>query len=1369
MAHLFSWAFSFMKYSTLSLVLFVGILTCAVADSTNLDTNKSKFPTLPPGFEINLFASEPLIRNPTCIAFDRLGRGFVAQGPQFRSPKENTPGDTIKILIDNDNDGVADEAKTFAHGFNSIHGLLWKGDDLYVANAPDFTVIRDTDGDDVADEYTRIYTDLGNLEHSLHGLNWGPDGMLYMSKGNSKGLTQSGRIAPKPFRDLWGVKSPEDSPNLPPAETFTAKSYRKKYHNPSDDWGREGGVLRCDPMGKNLEIVSRGFRNPWDMAMDNSFHFIGTDNDQNEGDKIFMPFFGAHFGWGHSWSYNWTDADHLPSAPHSGPFFHGSGTGVIFYSLDKFPKQYRNVFFINDWGRKCTYVMRPRWNGALLQSDTGDKPLEIFADAKNSLFKPSDIEIGPDGALWVLGWGNEYGVKWKGKPVLENQINEGRIFRIWHRDNPPDKQAEWLTAKRRKPINLWSRQELVNDLDQPIPAWRTDAQDELLRRTTAQTIDSLINLANGANSQARETWLTWTLARYRPKNPMQNVKIDQALLRLAKGGGTLNQQIQSLRAIKLRLPKSEGKSSLRAVLAQALGLDNARIRFAALQTIWQTGLNQFTPEIIRLAAKETDRLTFYSAWRALSDMLSPDELRPMLQDKRAGVRRAGLLALLGLQLISPAEAKPLVNDPDPGVATVAALYLSKVERNMANLLQVTPNGGEFLGTQTISIKANINDTRVRYTLDGSEPNGRSEVYREPFTINQSTRLHAAMFRDGERVGPLAKLSFQKIDLPKVQANIIELNTQATQRTVRLAGGLHEGAPVYLDRRYRFTDIPNTLEGSVYLMSRNDDSGSRGNKLVILTAQCLLDVHVAHDTRITTTAKPNWLKQFTATGQQIKTSDAVLDLFHRRFRTGDTIILGGNSTDGNDSGKSNYVTVFSQTLIDPQPKPVTQEAVLAALGQADADRGLQIFFGQQGPQCAICHQVNSAGKNFGPELSGIGSRDNPATILQSILQPNARLVEGYRTHIVEMKDGKTYAGMAIEESGLTFKLGLPAGQSVTIDKKQISKRTSANYSPMPNTFGVLMNAQQLADLVAFLVTCKDKPQPTAEKLPTKSAIHFDEIEGQVSIRINSQLVGTYVYNDPVTLRPFFKNIRTLRGTQVTRNNPPIKGVDAEDHASMHPGVWMAFGNISGSDFWRNRARVVHERFITQPSGGQSVGSFSVLNRFETNDGQLICRQTVTHTIRLANGGWRLTYDVNFSAPNDFYFGDQEEMGLGVRLASALIEKNGGQLRNSAGQISAKNTWGQPAIWCDYSAEINGRWAGITILANEKTPRIPWWHNRDYGLMVANQFGRNAMRQGKKSKLTLKDGSKLQLSFTVIVHEHENVTPSNRAAILQQLTQ
>ena len=110
-----------------------------------------------------------------------------------------------------------------------------------------------------------------------------------MSKGNSKGLTQPGGVAPKPFRDLWGVTAPPGTPDFPKPQVFSKQDYRHAYHDPADDWGMDGGVLRCDDGGGNLEILSRGFRNPWDIAMDDSFHWLGTDNDQTtDGDISFL-------------------------------------------------------------------------------------------------------------------------------------------------------------------------------------------------------------------------------------------------------------------------------------------------------------------------------------------------------------------------------------------------------------------------------------------------------------------------------------------------------------------------------------------------------------------------------------------------------------------------------------------------------------------------------------------------------------------------------------------------------------------------------------------------------------------------------------------------------------------------------------------------------------------------------------------------------------------------------------------------------------------------------------------------------------------------------------------------------------------------
>jgi glucose/arabinose dehydrogenase len=119
-----------------------------------------------------------------------------------------------------------------------------------------------------------------------------------------------------------------------------------------------------------------------------------------------------------------TGAGHLPTVPVSGPVFPGSGTGKVYYDSPAFPAAYRGVWFLNDWLRKTIFVYRPVWDGALLQPKGGK--WEEFAVGRTALFQPVDIEIGPDDALYVSGWGTSYGAVFKDG----QQVNEGRIFRI---------------------------------------------------------------------------------------------------------------------------------------------------------------------------------------------------------------------------------------------------------------------------------------------------------------------------------------------------------------------------------------------------------------------------------------------------------------------------------------------------------------------------------------------------------------------------------------------------------------------------------------------------------------------------------------------------------------------------------------------------------------------------------------------------------------------------------------------------------------------------------------------------------------------------------------------------------------------------
>ena len=109
--------------------LFMTLLggACLASDFTDKSADPSAMPEVPKEFEVQLFAGEPLVRQPCSMAFDAKGRLFVGMGPQYRSPKPDTPGDSVVMVLDTDGDGKADATKVFATGFNAIQGLAWHG------------------------------------------------------------------------------------------------------------------------------------------------------------------------------------------------------------------------------------------------------------------------------------------------------------------------------------------------------------------------------------------------------------------------------------------------------------------------------------------------------------------------------------------------------------------------------------------------------------------------------------------------------------------------------------------------------------------------------------------------------------------------------------------------------------------------------------------------------------------------------------------------------------------------------------------------------------------------------------------------------------------------------------------------------------------------------------------------------------------------------------------------------------------------------------------------------------------------------------------------------------------------------------------
>ena len=1375
---------SFCKY----VCLFLFVVHCTQGHAQE----RVELPEVADGFTVSVFASDPLVRNPCAMAFDVRGRLYVGQGPQYRKPKPNSPTDRITLLIDSDADGVADQAKTFAEGFNSIQGLAWYGDQLWIANAPDLTVVRDTDGDDVADEYRRVFGGLGNLEHALHGLNFAPDGRLYMSKGNSRGYMSADSperyVAPAPFADLWGVDPSAETPKGPESDVVNRDQYLHGYHTPSDDWGTEGGVLRYKPDGTQLEVFSRGMRNMWDMSFDADFNWVGTDQDQDGGDRILNPFAGAHFGWGHPWSPHWTGQDHLPSTPISGPVFDGSGTGVVSCSSDLFAEKYHGTFFCADWLNRSIFVYKPQWKGAAMVNMSTP---EVFAKAprgrtmgssQGMLFDPTDIEFGPDGALWVLSWGHGYG------STIEDgqQQDRGRVYRIAVASKKDSSTRTSLATKYDQPYSAWTLRELANDLrHNGLPARRINAQVELLRRGN-RSAEFLINeLKHSDVKQDAVTWLLWTIAQLSG----DVVAADRTLAeRAGERSGRVTDRIQAIRTLGYRA--SQFGTLLPSVVRSSLNDEEARVRFAAIQSIHESMSKDFVPDLWQLIASEPDRNCFYSARIALGELQSADQLRQMLDTGSIGQRRAALLTLLEKSALSGDEVLPLRLDQDRMIAATASSFVEKVGTSDSPVLQII-TGKEEVARRGIELVINVgkipDGLHVRYTLDGTEPTDTTGTkYAGPFRVRKNAIVAASLFEGRQRMGPVIRRAYtasttgltQGADEEVFPAEVVAIQTKSGN-PYRVSV-LSSSGKAYSNRKYTWKQLPDEIVGHTFIQSRNNDAdvGSSGEKFLSFSLREPALVYVAHDRRID--EKPTWLKSFQPTDLRVSTRDTSYDLFVKEHAPGE-VTLGGNTTDGSAAARSQYVCIIKPAPLRTRESATTIPESLAKLSTADFRRGARLFFHEA--SCANCHKMGQRGRALAPNLTNMGARAAPKTLAESILKPSAVIMEGFHSVSIVTESGRVHSGFIKQESGLNVELVQADGKVITVRRDTIEERTRQQVSVMPDGLAKQLSPQQVADLIRFIVDTGEKPGLLASKpqtlkpaaavgrtipLTTTDPITFQNDGRSLRIRCGERDVATYYYKHDKIQRPFFAHVKAPSGIQVTRNFPPGKG-DKKDHADMHPGIWMSFGDISGEDFWRNRGRVVHDRFIEKPSGGAGHGSFTQRKSYRRTDGTVVCHEDFRCTIRVVKDGYLIQWDATFSGANDgeFYFGDQEEMGLGIRVATPITEVNGGKITDSAGRTGAKRIWSKSSAWCDYSGSIDGQELGMTILCHANNFRPSWMHARNYGLTAANPFGRKAMRKGTTSKVVVKKDETLRLRYAILVHDKIQDSGKALAEYLQLL--
>ena len=424
-----------MKHGLYSLFLLSLLFSCKPANTpdpiekklseaeTRLPENALHGLSIAEGLEAQLFAAEPMVRNPSNIDIDHRGRVWVVENVNYRP--ENNPdnpyqdgGDMVVILEDTDGDGQADDRKIFYQDL-LVDGAMGIGvfdNRVYLSSSPHILILTDDDRDDQADRVDTLFTGMGNKQgdHTVHAVSFGPDGRLYFNFGNAgqKMLHKDG----SPVIDKMGnvVKS-------------TGVPYQ------------QGMVFRCEMDGSSLETLGHNFRNNYEVCVDSYGRMWQSDNDDDGNKAVRINYVMEYGNFGYrdeltqeAWqvsrsgmhpnipSRHWhqNDPGVVPNLYITGS---GSPCGITAYEGDLLPEVFQGQLLHADAGPGSARAYPVKDAGAGFTAH--EEPMLMRkADA---WYRPTDVSVAPDGSVLASDWYDPgVGGHWAGDAL------RGRVFRI---------------------------------------------------------------------------------------------------------------------------------------------------------------------------------------------------------------------------------------------------------------------------------------------------------------------------------------------------------------------------------------------------------------------------------------------------------------------------------------------------------------------------------------------------------------------------------------------------------------------------------------------------------------------------------------------------------------------------------------------------------------------------------------------------------------------------------------------------------------------------------------------------------------------------------------------------------------------------
>ena len=981
---------------------------------------------LPPGFDIQLVAAEPQIQKPMNMAFDARGRLWVTHSVEypFAAAADKKPRDGLTILEDFGPDGRARKATLFADELNIPIGVLplprppGGKTAAIVWSIPHIWKLTDTDDDGKADLREVLYGPFGfgDTHGNQNAFRLDADGWVYSNHG---------------FANRSEVKLRGEGAVV------------MRLHS--------GNTHRFRPDGTAIEQVTWGQTNPFGMAFDALGNRFNADCHSR---PLTMLLAGARYaGIGAS-------AGELGFAPNMTDDGHGStGIGAVAISdTDRFPAAYRDQAFVGNVVTCRVHADAIAWRGS---SPWVDKATD-FLTCDDLWFRPSDLQLGPDGGLYVADFYNciigHYEVDLK-HPRRDRE--RGRIWRVVWKGEPgetPVDPAVPMDLTKLESVALTAR------LGDPNETVRRLAMEELVERGRgdAAVVDLLRRTSPSEHHRARAVRALALLGR-----------LDAATITAALADGSRLVRVHAVKAVAALPGWDESRAELvRGRLADA----DPFVRRAAVEAIAAHPSIRSLPPLLRCLAETPPEDTqlihaLRIAVRSQIVAAKPEELAAI--DIETWGTEARLLAELAATVKTPAAAwlawqsrrsLPVKAWMTPLQAVAEACSAEQV----ADAARAARTAcGDDVALEAAALQAVLG----RALAKGLAPAAGTDVadWAVAFAVRVLSGSGAGKPEPAIRT---AVAVARVVKGPRLAAAWEDLG-----RIARNAGWSEQVRSEAIDAVLAL-DQRRTLDAAAALIA--DPTEPYAVRIAFARRCAGVDSTPLREAIGVAMKTANAAQQKDWAMALLSRSDGAEPLLG--------LIVAGKASplllqDGQVVSRLKQCGVAN---IDARIKALTaglqpaDQRIQQAIGKVaghfgkaggSADTGAELF----GKHCAACHRLGQRGGLIGPQLDGIGQR-GPERLLEDILDPSRNVDEAFRTTIATLADGRVVAGLRLREEGADVVFADATGKEVRVSKAEIEETATSQTSPMPANMIDQVGEANLPHLLAYLLQRPDATKP-----------------------------------------------------------------------------------------------------------------------------------------------------------------------------------------------------------------------------------------------------------------------------------------------------